>query len=133
MSFINYSLHVIIDFTKYIFHRNDLQTTLQVFTCAITPDGLKMVSGSYDNTLKVWDIESGSQLLAMKDHTYWVIILLFFCIITKNIITTHSVTSFHVLSHQMVSRWCLGHLMAYLKCGILSLGVNCWLWAVLQG
>ena len=39
---------------------------MQVNTCAITRDGKKVVSGSWDNTLKVWDIESGNELLAIK-------------------------------------------------------------------
>ena len=51
--FINYSLYVIIDFTEYIFHKNDSQTTLQVFTCAITLDGLKVVFRLDNNTLKL--------------------------------------------------------------------------------
>lgn len=30
-----------------------------VNACAITPDGRYVVSGSYDSTLKVWDLQSG--------------------------------------------------------------------------
>jgi len=44
-----------------------------VNSCAITPDGKKVVSGSYDTTLKVWDIESGNDLLTLKGHFDWVI------------------------------------------------------------
>ena len=69
LSFINHSLHVIIDFTEYIFHRNDSQTTLQVFTCAITLDGLKIVFRLDDNTLKLWNIESRNKLLTLKSYT----------------------------------------------------------------
>ena len=35
---------------------------------AITPDGKQAVSGSYDNTLKVWDIESGKLIRTLEGH-----------------------------------------------------------------
>jgi hypothetical protein len=31
--------------------------------CAWSPDGRRLLSGSYDNTLRVWDAESGRMLL----------------------------------------------------------------------
>jgi WD40 repeat protein len=33
--------------------------TSPVSSVAVTPDGTKIVSGSYDNTIRVWDIASG--------------------------------------------------------------------------
>ena len=39
---------------------------------AITPDGKLAVSASNDNTLKVWDINSGTELNALIGHYYWV-------------------------------------------------------------
>ena len=37
--------------------------------CAITLDGQYLVSGSFDNTLKVWDLKSGRCLHTLEGHT----------------------------------------------------------------
>ena len=42
--------------------------TGEVTSCAISTDGSFMVSGSYDRTLKVWDINSGTELLTLTGH-----------------------------------------------------------------
>src|SRR5262249_20426519 len=39
---------------------------------AVTPDGTRAVSASEDNTLKVWDLASGSLLHDLKGHANWV-------------------------------------------------------------
>ena len=39
-----------------------------VYSVAFSPDGKRIVSGSYDNTVKVWDAESGSELITLKGH-----------------------------------------------------------------
>ncbi|MBD2543577.1 TIR domain-containing protein [Planktothricoides raciborskii] len=39
-----------------------------VRSVAISPDGSKIVSGSYDNTIRLWDINSGSELAVFKGH-----------------------------------------------------------------
>jgi WD40 repeat protein len=36
---------------------------------AVTPDGKKAVSGSGDNSLKVWDLESGREIRTLRGHT----------------------------------------------------------------
>ena len=37
---------------------------------AFSPDGRRIVSGSYDDkTLKVWDAETGQETLTLKGHT----------------------------------------------------------------
>ncbi|WP_437752636.1 TIR domain-containing protein [Sorangium sp. So ce1389] len=40
-----------------------------VTACAITPDGERVVSGSSDTTLKVWDLASGHLLSTLEGHT----------------------------------------------------------------
>ena len=41
----------------------------KVSCLAITPDGKRCVSGSTDNTLRVWSLDSGRCLLTLKGHT----------------------------------------------------------------
>ena len=36
---------------------------------AVFPDGRRVVSGSGDNTLKVWDVETGKCLATLKGHS----------------------------------------------------------------
>ena len=38
-----------------------------VFDVAVSPDGRRAVSGSFDNTLMVWDLESGEMLRRFRD------------------------------------------------------------------
>ena len=39
---------------------------------ALTPDGRKGISGSDDNTVRVWDLESGECLKVLEGHTDFV-------------------------------------------------------------
>jgi hypothetical protein len=43
--------------------------TYWVIAVAITPDGRRAVSGSWDNTLRVWDLESGETIRILEGHT----------------------------------------------------------------
>ena len=51
--------------------RNRLNLEDIVTSVAITPDGSKIVSGSADNTIRVWDIQSGQEAV-LKGHEGWV-------------------------------------------------------------
>ena len=39
-----------------------------VLSAAFSPDGSQIVSGSYDNTVRVWEAASGAEPLKLKDH-----------------------------------------------------------------
>ncbi|MFO0849883.1 MAG: serine/threonine-protein kinase [Gemmataceae bacterium] len=43
--------------------------TSAVWSAAISPDGTRIVTGSADDTAKVWDAKSGAELLTLKGHT----------------------------------------------------------------
>ena len=43
-----------------------------VFTCAVSPDGSFVVSGSEDETLKIWDAKTGKERATLAGHTWWV-------------------------------------------------------------
>jgi WD40 repeat protein len=45
-----------------------------VYSVAVqsTPEGLRVVSGSRDRTVRVWDGESGQELQRLEGHTSWV-------------------------------------------------------------
>ena len=36
---------------------------------AVFPDGRRVVSGSFDTTLKVWDIETGECMATLEGHS----------------------------------------------------------------
>ncbi|HEX8197071.1 MAG TPA: TIR domain-containing protein [Pyrinomonadaceae bacterium] len=42
--------------------------TQQINSLAVTPDGKTIVSGSHDNTVRVWDTETGKCLAILKGH-----------------------------------------------------------------
>ena len=41
---------------------------LPLTNCAFNKAGDKFITGSYDRTCKVWDTESGSELLSLEEH-----------------------------------------------------------------
>ena len=43
-----------------------------VTAVAVTPDGRRLISASYDKTLKIWDLECGEHLKTLKGHSAWV-------------------------------------------------------------
>lgn len=40
-----------------------------VWSCAISPDGRRVLSASADQTLKLWDVETGEELRTLSGHT----------------------------------------------------------------
>jgi dynein assembly factor with WDR repeat domains 1 len=41
---------------------------LPLTNCAFNKSGDKFITGSYDRTCKVWDTESGAELLSLEEH-----------------------------------------------------------------
>ncbi|MFM6724088.1 MAG: WD40 repeat domain-containing protein [Dolichospermum sp.] len=39
---------------------------------AVTPDGKTVISGSWDNTIKIWDLETRKEKFTFKGHSGWV-------------------------------------------------------------
>ena len=37
-----------------------------------SPDGRQLLSGSYDNSARLWDVATGNELQALKGHSWWV-------------------------------------------------------------
>ena len=61
--------------TKEVFDHNiyvGLGHSSYIESVAITPDGKYIVSGSRDNTIKLWDIKSGEEIRTFEGHSRWV-------------------------------------------------------------
>jgi WD40 repeat protein/energy-coupling factor transporter ATP-binding protein EcfA2 len=43
--------------------------SVSVFDVSFSPDGKRLATGSRDNTAKVWDVESGDEILTLTGHT----------------------------------------------------------------
>jgi WD40 repeat protein len=50
------------------------ETTLRghaygVISLALSPDGKRLYSGSHDSTIKVWDLQTGKDILTLRGHS----------------------------------------------------------------
>ena len=77
----------LLDITNKLLSKKDIDTLVQSFnftpfvrenghsisveSVAISPDGKTIVSGSSDETIKIWDIQSGECLKTLKGHSEW--------------------------------------------------------------
>ncbi|MEC4817872.1 MAG: AAA family ATPase, partial [Scytonema sp. PMC 1069.18] len=48
-----------------------------VMSVVFSPDGKHIASGSSDNTIKLWDVNSGKELKTLKGHSSWVMSVVF--------------------------------------------------------
>ena len=78
----------LLDITNKLLSKKDIDTLVQSFnftpfvrengpstlfkSVAISPDGKTIVSGSYDNTIKIWDNQSGECLNTLEGHSGYV-------------------------------------------------------------
>ena len=46
--------------------------TWHVISVSFSPDGKTLVSGSDDNTIKLWDVETGQEIRTLKGHDSFV-------------------------------------------------------------
>src|SRR5436305_14981266 len=40
-----------------------------VYSVAFSPDGATLATGSFDNTIKLWDFKTGKEKVTLKGHT----------------------------------------------------------------
>ncbi|MCA9049110.1 MAG: hypothetical protein KDA89_10310, partial [Planctomycetaceae bacterium] len=65
---------------------------------AFSPDGKRVVSASKDSTLKVWDADTGKELLTLKAHSREVTSVDFSPITNSLLTTAHDETAIHWLT-----------------------------------
>jgi WD40 repeat protein len=43
-----------------------------VSSVAFSPDGKRIVSGSWDKSIRIWDADTGSKILELRGHSNWI-------------------------------------------------------------
>lgn len=71
------ALFLLLGFAGYKYWTSQQPSTFmghagEVNTVVVSPDGKTIISGSDDNTLKIWDLNSQKLLRTLKGHTDWV-------------------------------------------------------------
>jgi WD40 repeat protein len=51
--------------------------SMMVFSVAFSPDGRRIVSGSFDGTVKLWDAATGEEVLTLRGHQSGVLAVAF--------------------------------------------------------
>jgi WD40 repeat protein len=61
-----------VDYTKFKCLKTLEGDSEGVLSVAYSPDGTKIISGSEDNTIKIWDANTGECLKTLEGHSGWV-------------------------------------------------------------
>ena len=70
--------------TVNILQQSDVETGKEIITLkpggeslAFSPNGNCIASGSNDGTIRLWDVETGAEIMKLKGHNLWILSLAF--------------------------------------------------------